>query len=103
MATDNQSKYIADLVVLKTKEFKEVREILQSSGIVSESAELVEKAQSIAEITNVLTDMQASKFIDLLISLPEPSRGNTYSENRVNRAVSALDDIKETIGSWDFQ
>lgn len=102
MASENQKKYISDLVVLKTKEFKEVKEMLQSSGIVSDTAEIVSTATTIAEITGALTDWQASRFIDLLISTPEPKRGFVYSTNRVNRAVSDLDAIKESILDWEF-
>lgn len=102
MASENQKTYIADLVVLKTKEFKEVKELLQSSGIVSDNAEIVAGAQNVAEITNVLTDLQASKFIDLLIATPEPKRGTSYAESRVNKASEALSDIKESIRGWGF-
>ena len=102
MATETQSKYISDLVVLKTKEFKEVRELLISNSIVGDSAELVNNAQSIAEITHALTDLQASKLIDILIATKPPERARAYSKKRVERTVSALDDIKSTIADWNF-
>lgn len=102
MATEKQSNYIADLAVLKTKEFKEVKELLQSSGIVSDNAEIVDKATSIAEITNALTDLQASQLIDKLIQTPAPARGRRYSEKRVSKTISTLDDIKSTIDGWAF-
>lgn len=102
MASETQSKYIADLTVLKTKEFKEVKELLQSSGIVGEHAETIDSAQSIAEITGALTDLQASRFIDLLITTKEPTRERVYSKKRVERTIALLDDIKATIDDWDF-
>lgn len=102
MASESQSKYIADLTVIKTKEFKEVKELLLASGIVSEQAETVQNAETIAEITNVLTDLQASKFIDVLIATKEPLRGQAYSAKRINKMVSELDDIQVIINSWDF-
>lgn len=102
MATETQSKYIADLAVIKTKEFKEVKEILTSSGIVSDNAEIVNNAETIAEITNALTDLQASKFIDMLISTKTPVRDTSYSKRRIVRAINALDDIKSTIDNWGF-
>lgn len=102
MATPTQSKYIADLAVLKTKEFKEVKEVLIASGIVTEGAELVKQAGTIAEITHALTDLQASKFIDLLINAKGPARGRVYSKRRIEGAASALEDIKATIDDWDF-
>lgn len=102
MASESQSKYIADLCVLKTKEFKEVKELLVSSGIVKDSSETVMQAQSIAEITNALTDLQASNFIDVLINSKEPVRGRVYSDKRVKGAVEALEDIKATIAGWKF-
>lgn len=103
MATEKQSKYIADLAVLKTKEFKEVKEMLTSSGIVSENAELVANAQSMAEITNSLTDWQASRFIDLLNQSKAPERGTGYSKRRIEEATALVDKIKATIAGWDFE
>lgn len=102
MATETQSKYIADLAVMKTKEFKEVKELLVASGIVKDTSETVMQASTIAEITNALTDLQASRFIDALISSKTPIRSNTYSNKRIIKATDALDDILVTIDNWDF-
>lgn len=102
MATDKQSSYIADLAVLKTKEFKEVKEMLTASGIVSDNAELVANAQSIAEITHALTDFQASRFIDMLTSTKAPERANAYSKRRIETTIGALESIKATIDDWGF-
>lgn len=102
MATQDQSKYIADLVVKKTKEFKEVKELLVSSEIVKADAEIVKSAGSIDEITHALTDLQASKFIEILIATKEPSRGRAYSKRRVEQAAALVDDIKGTIAGWSF-
>lgn len=102
MATETQSKYIADLAVIKTKEFKEVKELLLANGIVGENAEIVKNAETIAEITHALTDLQASKFIDVLIAAKEPVRGAAYSAKRINRATGELEHIKEIIRGWDF-
>ena len=99
---DWESNYIRDLAVLKTKEFKEVKELLIASGIVNDNAELVNNAQSIAEITHALTDLQASKFIDVLINTKPPMRGRSYSTKRVEKTISALSDIKDTIDGWGF-
>lgn len=102
MASETQSKYIADLAVKKTKEFKEAKELLQASGIVGDNAELVANAQSMAEITHALTDLQASRFIDALIKAKEPQRERVYAKKRVERTISTLDSIKSTIDDWDF-
>ncbi len=102
MASETQSKYISDLAVAKTKEFKEVKELLVASEIVKDTSETVMQAQSIAEITNALTDLQASKFIDVLIATKEPARDTAYAKKRVVKTVSVLDDIKETIDGWGF-
>lgn len=102
MATKEQSKYIADLVVIKTKEFKEVKELLLANEIIGADAELIKLAQSLAEITHALTDVQASKFIEVLNAAKEPARGTEYSERRMNGAIKAVEDIKKTIANWDF-
>lgn len=102
MATETQSKYIADLAVKKTKEFKEVKELLTSTGIVGDQAEIVNNAQSLAEITHALTDQQASQFIDVLIASKAPAREVTYSKKRIDKTVNILDDIKKTVSGWQF-
>lgn len=102
MATPTQSKYIADLAVIKTKEFKEVKELLLAAGIIGENAEIVNKALSLAEITNALTDLQASKFIDVLVAHKTPARDRAYSKRRIEKTTQALDDIKKTIDGWTF-
>ncbi len=102
MATQTQSKYISDLAVIKTKEFKEVKELLIANEIIGADAEIVKNAQSIAEINNALTDLQASKLIDVLIQTKPPARSRTYSDKRVQRTVALVDDIKATIDDWGF-
>lgn len=102
MSTPEQSKYIADLVVIKTKEFKEVRELLVSNEIVKADAEIIKTAQSIDEITHALTEAQASRFIDILVSTKEPTRGREYSKRRIEQASALVEDIKSTIDGWTF-
>lgn len=102
MASEIQSKYIADLCVAKTKEFKEVKELLVSSGIVKDTSETVMQARDLAEITHALTDLQASQFIDVLINTKEPKRDTVYAKKRVVKMVGVLDDIKKTIDDWGF-
>lgn len=102
MSTKMQSSYIADLAVNKTKEFKEVKELLLSTDIIGADADTIKNAQSMAEITNALDDLQASKFIDVLVSTKEPSRDSSYSQKRVKKAIAALDEIKQEISDWDF-
>lgn len=103
MATKDQSKYIADLAVIKTKEFKEVKELLIANEIIGADAELVKNAQSMAEITHALDDKQASMLIDVLNATKTPVRGKQYSEKRVNDTIKGLDDIKATIDNWSFK
>lgn len=102
MASPLQTSYIQDLAVIKTKEFKEVKELLLSSGIVSADSSIVADAGTLAEICNALSDLQASKFIDVLIAAKEPARGAQYSEKRITRATGELDHIVATINGWGF-
>lgn len=102
MASETQSKYIADLCVLKTKEFKEVKELLIANEIIGADATIVDTAGTINEITHALSDLQASKFIDVLIATKEPQRDTSYSKKRVEKTVAILDDIKKDIDAWDF-
>jgi hypothetical protein len=102
MASETQSKYIADLAVAKTKEFKEVKELLIANEIIGADAEIVKSAATIAEITHALTDLQASKLIDALIATKEPQRGTAYSKKRIEKVTTILDDIKKDIDAWDF-
>src|SRR5690349_2255836 len=100
MSSPSQSKYIADLAVAKTKEFKEVKELLKANEIIGADATIVDNAQTIAEITAALTDLQASKLIDVLIATKEPKRGTSYSKKRIEKVTAALDDIKKDIDAW---
>lgn len=102
MSSQSQASYIADLAVLKTKEFKEVKELLAASGIVKDSANTVMGAQTLGEITNALTDLQASQLIAALLARETPKRERSFSPGRVKKTVAALDDITRTIDSWDF-
>lgn len=102
MASDSQSKYIADLAVRKTKEFKEVKELLKANDIIGADATTVDNAQTIAEITHALTDLQASKFIDVLVATKDPARGTSYSKKRIVTVTGILDEIKKEIDAWDF-
>lgn len=102
MASPLQSSYIQDLAVIKTKEFKEVKELLIASDIVKADSEIIANAGTLAEICNALTDLQASKFIDVLVTAKEPSRGTQYSEKRIMRATGELDHITAVINGWGF-
>jgi len=102
MSSETQSKYIADLAVAKTKEFKEVKELLTANEIIGADAEIVKTAGTIAEITHALTDLQASKFIDVLIATKEPQRTTVYSKKRIEKVTTLLDEIKKDIDAWDF-
>lgn len=102
MATEAQSKYISDLAVIKTKEFKEVKELLIANEIIGVDADLVKAAQSMAEITHALTDEQASRLIDVLNAAKTPVRSTVYSERRIKTTVGLIDDITATIDDWGF-
>jgi hypothetical protein len=102
MASESQSKYIADLAVKKTKEFKEVKELLLANQIIGADAETVKNATTIDEITNALTDLQASKLIDVLVAAKEPQRDTAYSKKRIIKANKLLSEIKSDIDAWDF-
>lgn len=103
VATQSQIKYINDLVVLKTKEFKEVKELLAANEIVSADDGIVANATSVSEITNALTDLQASKMIDVLVATKTPVRATAYGSGRVKKTITALDEIKATINDWSFR
>ena len=100
MSTKNQIEYISDMAVKKTKEFKEVKELIIANNI--SSGDIVKNAQSLAEIVNALTDTQASKLIEVLIAKDEPKRDRTYTQKRIEKANSLLEDIKAQISSWRF-
>lgn len=102
MASPSQTKYIQDLAVIKTKEFKELKELLIANGIVEPGSEIVAAAGTAAEICNALTDSQASKLIDVLVVAKEPARSTTYGAGRVKKTIEALDDIKATVADWSF-
>lgn len=102
MATQAQTNYIKDLAVIKTKEFKEVKELLHKYEIVERGSEVVENAGTLAAICDALTDLQASRLIDVLIQAKAPARERRYADSRVNKTIAELDSIKATIDNWDF-
>jgi hypothetical protein len=102
MSTPAQTSYIADLAVLKTKEFKEVKELLVSQAIVGADSETVATAGTLAEICNALTDQQASQLINALIAAKQPARGRVYAQSRIKKTIAGLDGVKSTIVEWDF-
>lgn len=103
MATPTQTSYITDLAVRKTKEFKEVKELLVAQNIVSADSQTVMAAGTINDICNAITDQQASKLIDALLAAKEPARSTAYAQARVQKTVDALDGIKSTIAGWSFE
>lgn len=97
-ATKTQATYINDLVVKKTKEFKEVKELVASLGI---GGETVANAKSVAEITDAIAPSQATKIIDALTAKAEPKRGQ-FSDRRVERMTKELGEITDIIADWSF-
>lgn len=101
-ATPTQRLYIKNLAVKKTKEFKEVKEMVIANQIVGENAELVKNAQSLDEITDNIDPAQATRLIEALIAKDEPKRG-TFSDRRVKQMIDGLADIIGIIDDWDFE
>lgn len=87
---------------MKTKEFKEVKELLIANDIVKSDSQIVAGAGTLAEICDALTDQQASKLINVLIAAKTPERGRAYSTARINKATTTLNNIKATIDDWGF-
>lgn len=101
MASQAQNSYIQDLAVKKTKEFKEVKELIIAQGI-SENNQKVRDAETLAEIVNALTDIQASKLIDALIAKEEPKRDTRYADARIKKAADLLEEVQADIADWGF-
>ena len=101
MSTPAQTSYISDLTVLKTKEFKEVKELLVAHNIATSST-TVANAATISDICNALTDLQASQLIDALVAAKPPQRSTTYAQARVKKTIDLLDGIKKTVSDWTF-
>lgn len=102
MSTPVQTSYIKDLATLKTKEFKEVKELVVSNNIVGADADTVLNAETVDAMCNAMTDYQASQFITALIANKPPDRSQVYSPKRVQNTVDLLDSVKDTISKWDF-
>lgn len=100
-ATPSQRTYIKDLAVRKTKEFKEVKEMVIANKIVGDNAEIVKNAQSLDEILDSVDPAQATRIIEALIAKTPPKRGG-YSDRRVNQMIDGLADIQDIIDDWDF-
>lgn len=102
MSTPAQISYITDLAVQKTKEFKEVKELIIARNIASGDSQTIANATTTADICNAMTDLQASQLIDALIATREPNRSKSYAQNRVKKTVATLDNIKAVVAAWNF-
>ena len=102
MATTSQIRYIEDLAVKKTREFKEVKELIVAKSIMSADSDVIKNGVTIAEIGNAMTDYQASQLIDALISNKMPERASAYGKRRQERTIAGLDKIKSDIAGWSF-
>ena len=100
MSSQSQSEYIRDLATLKLKEFKEFKELLVANQITDGDTAL--NAKNLSEAVHALTDLQASKVIEILIMKPRPKRESSYSDKRIKKAVDLLDEILADIDDWDF-
>lgn len=100
MASPTQRDYIKDLSVLKLKEFKELKELIASKGIMGTDTEGFALSTTADEILDRLTDKQASELITALLEKPEPVRSRTYSNKRSKQVVDLLDKMKATINGW---
>lgn len=100
MASPIQRDYIKDLSVRRLKEFKELKELIASKGIMGTDTEGFRDSVSADEILDRITDKQASELITALLEKKEPVRSRVYSTNRSKQVVDILDDIKRTINGW---
>ena len=73
-----------------------------ANKIVGDDATIVLNANTVNEMTDAMTDQQASAFIDALISTEAPNRARQYSQKRVQKTIDTLDDIKKTVAGWTF-
>lgn len=101
MASKSQAEYIRDLAIKKLKEFKEFKELLVAENITDGETAL--KAGNISDAVHALTDLQASRLIDILAARQTPKRSTSYSTKRVKGVVEILDAIKRDIDNWDFE
>lgn len=100
MASPTQRDYIKDLSVRKLKEFKELKELIASRGIMGTDTEGFTQSTTADEILDRLTDKQASELITALLEKSEPVRSRTYSTKRSKQVVDLLDKMKATINGW---
>lgn len=102
MATVNQLKLIKQLATDKTADFKEFKEFVLKSEIVSENNETIKKSLSSSEIINALTDWQASKIIDKLEEMPDLIRLEEYDAEDLKKINAKIKKIKQKIEDWSF-
>lgn len=102
MATVNQLKLIKQLATDKMTDFKEFKEFVLKSEIVSENNETIKKSLSSSEIINALTDWQASKIIDKLEEKPDLIRLEEYDAEDLKKINAKIKKIKQKIDDWSF-
>lgn len=100
MATQTQRDYIKDLSVKKLKEFKELKELIASKGIMGADTLGFTEANTADALLDRMTDKQASELITALLERKEPARSRTYSNRRSKEVIDLLDKMLATIENW---
>lgn len=102
-ATRQQSEFITDLVLAKFRTFAKFRKWLGTTGIVRTNGQIFKQGVNLLNITNRITQKQASEIITEAQKLEDVEYRDAYEQEQIDEVNSLLADIGKEIESWTFK
>lgn len=103
MATKQQSEFITDLVLAKFRTFAEFRKWLGGSGIVRTNGQIFKQGVNLLNVTNRITEKQASEIITEVQKLPDVEYKDAYDQEQIDEVNELIADIRKGVESWTFK
>lgn len=102
-ATKQQSDFITDLVLAKFRTFADFRKWLGTTGIVRTNGQIFKQGVNLLNITNRITEKQASEIITEAQKLDDVEYKSSYDQEQIDEFNSLMSEIKEEVESWTFK
>lgn len=102
-ATKQQSSFITDLVLAKFRTFAEFKKWLGGSGIVRTNGQIFKQGVNLLNITNRITEKQASEIITEVTKLEDVEYKGAYDQEQIDEVNDLLAEIKKEVQLWTFK
>ena len=102
-ATPDQTRFITDLVLQKFRDYKEFKKWLATTGIVRTAGQIFKQSINLTEMSNRITQKQASDIITEMQKLADVEYKDAYDQEQAAEAEKIMAEIREEVDSWTFQ